>query len=97
MTPEQFAHIEAILASHKEDYLESRERQIDLIKETIKTVVNGKIDRLTVKLDDFIVRADPAVNFFENVTWSKKIILGAVIFVGAIASALLAIKQLYIK
>lgn len=67
------------------------------IEMVIQAKVNGKIDAIATKLDTFIVRANPAVSMFENLTWMKKSIIGIVIFLGALATAMSFIQQLFKK
>ena len=75
----------------------------DHVAETVRTVVNGKIDILSSKLDDYIVedtawkdRAEPLVKAYENSNWLWKIILNImkfVVLVGATITAWLLIKD----
>jgi len=72
------------------------------VAETVRTVVNGKIDGLNLKLDNYIdndmawkERAEPLVIAYENTTWLSKIVLNIMKFGILLASAITA--YLFIK
>jgi hypothetical protein len=81
--------------------------QIEIIKEHLSEVVvktvNGKIDQLNLKLDNYIDndmawkdRAEPLVKAYENSSWLWKIVLNVmkfVVLVGAVIGAWLIIKK----
>ena len=94
METSEFKEIKALLLEHANDVHLSRTATNELIEATIIRVVNGKIDNLTKKLDAFVLRADPAVIFFEHITWSKKFILALLTFFGIMISLVLGLKNL---
>lgn len=73
------------------------------LADTVRTVVNGKIDKIDRKLDLYIVddtawkvRAEPVVKAFENTSWLWKIFIGALKTIGLlipVGGALVAIKK----
>jgi hypothetical protein len=80
-----------------------------MLEAVVKETVNGKIDRLSVKLDDYIkedtaykaedkLRTQPVVDAFNNSKWSLKVFIGILkflaLFVPASAGVLL-IKKLW--
>ena len=59
--------------------------------QTVQGAVKHEMNTFTRKLDDYIKddmewkeRANPAVDFFVNVTWSKKFILAVIGFMAAL-------------
>ena len=52
-------------------------------------------EEMMVKLDAFIVRAEPMIKYFDGLTFSKKFILSFIGFVAAILGLFLLIKQLF--
>lgn len=75
----------------------------DHVAETITLVVNGKIDRLNLKLDNYIdndmawkERAEPLIKAYENTGWLWKIVLKVLKFIvllGAAMGAYIVIKD----
>lgn len=73
------------------------------IQTSIKSEVNGKIDRLTTSLQTYIkedtawkIEAQPAIDVFKNLTGAGKIIVILAIGVSAIVGAISAVK-LFLK
>ncbi len=77
----------------------------DHVGDTIRSVVNGKIDKLTLKVDDYIkedgewkVRAEPVVKAFENGSWLWKLFIATLKFFGLVSVGIggyIAIKKLF--
>lgn len=81
-----------------------KEEQLNLIrddiKETITTVVNGKIDRLTVKIDDHILKHEAdweEIKPFVQGVVGARIIGGLLKWVAGIAGAWILIRQFLIQ
>lgn len=85
------------------------EKQLNLLKselkdhlsETVKNVVNGKIDAINLKLTNYIhddetwkVRAEPVVKAFENTSWLWRAFLGTLKFLGLLSVGIGAWKVL---
>ncbi len=86
MRDDQYKNLKDDLKEHLENVLQAK--------------VNGKIDKISVrmdKLDAFIERAGPAVEFFENVTWLKTVLIGFLTFVALVGGAWAVITQFIIK
>lgn len=83
MTPDQYQNFKDEIKSHIEDVIQLK--------------VNGKIDTISKRLDAFIIRADPAVKIFENLTWFKKSILSLVLFLAALATAMSYLQSFFSK
>lgn len=86
MNHEQFTDFKSEMKEHLETVLQAK--------------VNGKIDKISVamkensdKLNDFIIRAEPAVKLFENLTWFKKVVIGIAVFVATIAAGMTVLQQ----
>ena len=67
------------------------------VEEAIIRVVNGKIDKLDQKLDNYIkddtawkVRAEPAVKVFENTTWLGSLIIKFLKVLGLLGAGMVA-------
>lgn len=56
------------------------------VADVIRLTVNGKIDGLRRDFNAFVIRAEPAVKVFENLTWFKKVIIGVLVFLGSVAT-----------
>lgn len=72
------------------------------IKESIDKTVNGKINALTLKVDNYIakdderwVRYEPYMEGVAHVTGGAKIIVWLALGVSAILGAILAVKQYF--
>lgn len=73
------------------------------LEEVVKQTVNGKIDAIQKRLDDYIkadeawkVRAEPVVKAFENTNWLFKLFVGllkVIAAVGAAGTAFFFIKE----
>lgn len=72
------------------------DQQIQELREHLSNVVhetvNGKIDKLHRKLDDYIaddtewkVRAEPVVKAFENTSWMWRAFIGTLKFLGIVS------------
>lgn len=79
--------------------------QIEQIKkavgESIQVHVNGKIDKMNTKLDDYIItdnawkkEADPYIKGLANVSGAAKLVVWLAISVSSVVGAILAIKNL---
>ncbi len=71
---------------------------------TVRSTVNGKLDGFRKEFTDYVTgdlkwkeRANPAIDFFINVTWSKKFILGVMGFLAAIFGLIIMIKSIFLK
>ena len=92
MTPEQFTEL-----------LDRIDQKIDSnVKESVGFYVNGKIDRMNQKLDDYIVDdnewkkiAQPAIDSIRNAKAGTKFIVSAVGFIAGLVAIWQVIK-LYI-
>lgn len=75
------------------EHMSHLRKDVTLNKET-----NDKILRLleenTKKLDEFMMRANPAVKVFENLTWSGKGFLIICVAVATIAGGILGLKEI---
>lgn len=80
--------------------------QIDELKEhvaeTVKTVVNGKIDRLNLKLDNYIdsdmvwkEEYTPYIKGLANISGSAKIIVWIALGISACIGAFIGIKEFF--
>lgn len=72
------------------------------VGKAIQTHVNGKIDKLTVKVDAYIAddlqwkqQAEPVIKMGENVQGFGKVSLYIVGFVAAVAGAFISITNLF--
>lgn len=83
MTEPQFSQFKSEMKEHIEDVIQSK--------------VNGKIDTISRRFDAFLMRAEPALRAFENVTWAKKVIIGFIVTLGSLAVAYSAISNLIRK
>lgn len=73
----------------------------ELIHDSINTSVNGKINVLTQKFDDYIVadmkwkeEADPYIKGLANISGSAKIVVWLALGMSSIIGAWLAIKNI---
>lgn len=73
-----------------------------LIEETIRTTVNGKIDRMNQKLEDYIVTdnewkkvAQKSISLIENVTSFGKVSLYLSGFISAVVGSIILINNIF--
>lgn len=85
------------------DQLKQLEKALkESLHETVKITINGKIDALNKKVDAYIVednawkvRAEPAVNAFQNGTFLFKTGVSVAKFVGFLGGVLLTIYGVF--
>lgn len=88
-----------------EELTQFKKEMQDHVALTIQKVVNGKIDKIGQKLDDYIkddekwkVRAEPVVKAFENTSWLFKVFIGFLKVMGLVGVGIggyMAIKQFF--
>ena len=98
MDEHQVNMLKNILDKHLDEHIKqiqvSREHTNKVIEDTIKVVVNGKIDSLHKKVDAYIVedaewkkKASPALETYENLQGFNKIskwLFGIIIAIGSL-------------
>ena len=81
-----------------------KDREIirEVIGESIKIHVNGKIDKMHKKLDDYIVadmawkeKAEPVIKMGENAVGASKVMLYLTMIISAVGGAYLIIKNIF--
>lgn len=84
MTPEQLEQFKDEMKAH--------------VSDTIRVVVNGKIDNISQKLGDYVKadeewkqRAEPFVKAFENTSWLFKLTIGTLKLLGLLGVSIAAI------
>lgn len=84
--------------------LQLSEHLAQTVHGAVKETVNGKINDFRKEFNLYVEgdmkwkeRANPAVDFFVNVTWSKKFFLGVIAFVATILSFILLVKAIFIS
>jgi hypothetical protein len=102
MTEEQFNKIEELIKNHSTQVEDKKYEDREHIKEVIIKTVNGKIDGFRKEFASYVEedilwkeKAQPAVDFFRNVTWAKSFILGVLLFIGSAISVAVAAKNLF--
>lgn len=73
----------------------------ETVQGAVKFHINGKIDALTNKVDEYIKadnvwkkEAQPVIDFYEHMSFSKKFLMGGVVALSAMIGLVVAIKNL---
>lgn len=113
MTPEEIQHFEGLIVKAVQSGKKETSGLVDMImhkleskiEDSINKNVNGKIIKLTEKLDLYIQednswkeRAEPVVKAFENTTWLSSIVVQTLKMLGLLGASVVAymtIKNLF--
>lgn len=109
MTPEDKRHFEDILIKAVQSGKKETSDLVDMvihkiepaIENSVNKYVNGKLDKINLKIDDYIVsdlqwkeRAEPTLQMGQNVAGFGKVSLYIVGFVASVAGAIIAVIKL---
>ncbi len=94
--PEDIRKLMKVLEDHTKKDVESRDEHREelrqMVIDTIKSTVNGKIDGLTYKVDSFVKRSEPVIKAFEDDETARRIINGKGQKLAKVAGGILAIS-----